>query len=33
MSRPFRFALFGAGFWAQFQLAAWHALENVQCGG
>ncbi len=26
-----RFALFGAGFWSRFQLAAWRELENVDC--
>ena len=26
-----RFATFGAGFWAQFQLAAWRELANNQC--
>ncbi len=26
-----RFAIFGAGFWAQFQLAAWRELEGVKC--
>lgn len=26
-----RFALFGAGFWARFQLAAWRELPGVQC--
>lgn len=26
-----RFAMFGAGFWARFQLAAWKELEGVKC--
>ena len=26
-----RFAVFGAGFWSQFQLAAWRELPGVQC--
>jgi len=26
-----RFALFGTGFWARFQLAAWRELEGVEC--
>ncbi len=26
-----RFAMFGAGFWARFQLAAWQELEGVEC--
>jgi predicted dehydrogenase len=26
-----RFALFGAGFWSRFQLAAWRELEGVDC--
>ena len=26
-----RFALFGAGFWARFQLAAWRELPGVEC--
>ncbi|MGQ9553024.1 MAG: Gfo/Idh/MocA family protein [Anaerolineae bacterium] len=26
-----RFAIFGAGFWSRFQLAAWQELESVQC--
>nr|MDQ2998311.1 Gfo/Idh/MocA family oxidoreductase [Chloroflexota bacterium] len=28
---PLRFAIFGAGFWARFQLAAWRELEGVEC--
>jgi D-apiose dehydrogenase len=30
MSRS-RFGLVGAGFWAKFQLAAWHELPEVEC--
>lgn len=26
-----RFAIFGAGFWAHFQLAAWQELKDVEC--
>jgi predicted dehydrogenase len=26
-----RFAVFGAGFWAPFQLAAWSEVGGVQC--
>lgn len=26
-----RFAMFGAGFWARYQLAAWKELEGVEC--
>jgi predicted dehydrogenase len=26
-----RFAMFGAGFWARYQLAAWKELQGVQC--
>jgi len=26
-----RFAIFGAGFWSQYQLAAWHETKNVEC--
>ncbi len=28
---PLRFALFGAGFWARYQLAAWRELPDAQC--
>ena len=28
---PLRFALFGAGFWARYQLAAWRELPDVEC--
>jgi predicted dehydrogenase len=30
MNRP-RFAVFGAGFWAQYQLAAWHEVGGAEC--
>ena len=29
--KDLRFALFGAGFWAQFQLAAWQELKGARC--
>lgn len=29
--RRLRFAIFGAGFWARFQLAAWKELNGVEC--
>jgi predicted dehydrogenase len=29
--RTLRFAVFGAGFWARFQLAAWRQLGGVEC--
>ena len=29
--KPLRFALFGAGFWSDFQLAGWRELEGVSC--
>jgi predicted dehydrogenase len=29
--RPLRFAIFGAGFWARVQLAAWRELDGVEC--
>lgn len=29
--KPLRFAIFGAGFWSQFQLAAWRELKGVEC--
>ncbi len=29
--RTLRFAIFGAGFWSQFQLAAWRELRGVRC--
>ncbi|MPZ20665.1 MAG: gfo/Idh/MocA family oxidoreductase [Luteitalea sp.] len=31
MSRPLRFAVFGAGFWTPFQLSAWREVGGVQC--
>lgn len=29
--KPLRFALFGAGFWSRFQLAAWRELPGARC--
>jgi predicted dehydrogenase len=29
--KPLRFALFGAGFWARYQLAAWREVPGAQC--
>src|SRR3954453_15103590 len=29
--RALRFAIFGTGFWARFQLAAWRELAGVEC--
>jgi len=29
--KPIRFALFGAGFWSRFQLAAWRELPGTEC--
>lgn len=29
--KPLRFALFGTGYWSQFQLAAWKELPGVEC--
>lgn len=29
--KPLRFALFGAGFWSRFQLAAWRELPGAEC--
>ena len=29
--RRSRFAIFGAGFWAQYQLAAWQELKDAEC--
>ena len=26
-----RFAIFGTGFWAHFQLAGWYELNGVEC--
>src|SRR5436190_1316723 len=28
---PLRFAVFGAGFWSHFQLAAWRELNDAEC--
>ena len=28
---PLRFAVFGTGFWARFQLAAWREVGGVEC--
>ncbi|MHB9032832.1 MAG: Gfo/Idh/MocA family protein [Anaerolineae bacterium] len=28
---PFRFAILGTGFWARYQLAAWHEISGVEC--
>ncbi|MBW3623012.1 MAG: Gfo/Idh/MocA family oxidoreductase [Armatimonadetes bacterium] len=28
---PLKFAVFGAGFWSRFQLAAWKELEGAEC--
>ncbi|HXT38941.1 MAG TPA: Gfo/Idh/MocA family oxidoreductase [Candidatus Angelobacter sp.] len=29
--KPYRFAIFGAGFWARVQLAAWREVGGVEC--
>jgi len=29
--KPLKFAIFGTGFWSQFQLGAWQELEEVEC--
>ncbi len=29
--RPLRFAVFGTGFWSQFQLGAWEEVPGTQC--
>lgn len=29
--KPLKFAIFGCGFWSQFQLGGWQELEGVQC--
>src|ERR1041385_6402276 len=29
--RPLRFAILGAGFWSQFQLAGWRELKGAEC--
>jgi len=31
MTKPLRFAVFGAGFWTRYQLAAWHEAGGVEC--
>jgi predicted dehydrogenase len=31
MKSPLRFAVFGAGFWTRYQLAAWRELPGVEC--
>ena len=31
MTRPLRFAVFGAGFWTRYQLAAWREMGGVEC--
>jgi len=31
LAHPLRFALFGAGFWARYQLSAWQELGGVEC--
>ena len=31
MNLPLRFAIFGAGFWARVQLAAWREVGGVEC--
>jgi predicted dehydrogenase len=31
MANPLRFALFGAGFWARYQLAAWQEVSGASC--
>jgi D-apiose dehydrogenase len=31
--KPLRFAIFGAGFWARCQLAAWREVGGVECVG
>ena len=29
--KPMRFAIFGAGFWANYQLAAWREFKGLEC--
>jgi predicted dehydrogenase len=29
--KPLKFAIFGTGFWSQFQLAGWHEVGGVEC--
>ncbi len=31
MTEPLRFAMLGAGFWSQYQLAGWQELDGVTC--
>jgi predicted dehydrogenase len=31
--KPLRFVVFGAGFWARYQLAAWREVGGVECVG
>lgn len=31
MTRDFRFAVFGAGFWARFQIAGWQEVQGAKC--
>ena len=31
MKSPLRFAIFGAGFWTRYQLAAWRELRGAEC--
>lgn len=31
MTPPLKFAVFGAGFWARYQLAAWREVHGVEC--
>ncbi len=31
MTKPLRFAVFGAGFWARYQLGAWRELAGAEC--
>ena len=31
MTSPLRFAVFGAGFWTRYQLAAWRELRGAEC--
>ena len=33
MKSPLRFAIFGAGFWTRYQLAAWRELCGAECVG
>lgn len=29
--KPLKFAIFGTGFWSQFQLGGWQELEGIEC--